>query len=149
MDNAFGLGDEDFWKNPWKNLSDLSWEIVGKEISEIVIGAPSKVSLAHHDTLPLLIFICTENKTFAKSNFYQDTSFIVENVKSKKKTLKYIDDRERLPHSSNEKVSQGFSGSEHKVDMFAQGLEMKSGDYKIRVKFGKMLSNVVHVKITN
>lgn len=52
----FGLTGEDYWTDPWRNLRDVSWERVSKQVSGLLLDAPARVDLASHDDAPLLLY---------------------------------------------------------------------------------------------
>jgi hypothetical protein len=52
--DELGLIDEEYWSDPYKTLGEIETRLVRAGKEALLVGAPSKVVLGNHDTLPVI-----------------------------------------------------------------------------------------------
>lgn len=117
MSKPFGLKNEEYWTDPWKNLSDVSWERVDKDIAGILLDAPDHVPLDTQSSLPVLAYHSGPTQSLWQAPF-RDHGAIT--------ALRVEDDvfftAKAVPPSGPEtpkdpEPSPGFAGEEFEIDL--------------------------------
>jgi hypothetical protein len=117
LSKPFGLKNDEYWTDPWKNLPAISWERVDKDIAGILLDAPDSVSLDAQESLPALAYHSDTTEALWQASF-RDHGVLA--------AVRLEDDAffaaKAVPPSGPEapkgpEPSPGFAGEEYEMDL--------------------------------
>jgi hypothetical protein len=148
MSKPFGLKNDEYWTNPWKNLSAISWERVDKDIAGILLDAPDSVPLDAQESLPALAYHSDKTSALWQAPFrehgvvtalrLEDGAFFAAKA---------------VPPSGPEapkgpEPSPGFAGEEYEMDLReVLSLEWTPGNLCVTAFLRERASNRVKVAL--
>lgn len=66
VEDKFGLRDEEYWSDPWRNRSALQRPLMQKSQEGLVLGAPGNVALNQYRSFPVALIRVAKLTTIAK-----------------------------------------------------------------------------------
>jgi len=145
----FGLSENEYWSDPWKNLSEFAWDRIGNNIEGIVIDCPDFVALDFRQTLPMLAYYSGQTADLQYAPFDRVAVIAAMNLEENRLLARGAIARDAPPPSPpTAKPAPGFSGLEYLVDLRqATGMEWRPSIYLVTVVMRDKVSNRQNVRL--
>lgn len=152
----FGLTNDEYWTNPWKNLPDFAWKRSEEGVSGVVIDLPDFVALPARESVPLLAYQSGTIVEISRASFSGHA--IVTAVNLDDGYLHVGRAMERLgsappstapppPADPTQLVDAGFGGKNELVDLVVAALiPLRPATYLVTVLIRDTVSNRVRVQ---
>ncbi|MDB5105011.1 MAG: hypothetical protein JWP91_2700 [Fibrobacteres bacterium] len=147
--DELGLIDEEYWSDPYKTLAEIQSPLVraGKEV--LLVGAPSKVVLGNHDTLPVLVIRTAPLDRMARRGFRKQAVLTAVDLGTDSAFAYMAMESERKESPTYDGPPlEGIGGEAFTLDAGRQlGLPWTPGRYLIGVLLQDQASNRVRVDL--
>lgn len=146
--HPFELTGDEYWSNPWKNLSKLARTAVLETRPMLVADTPESFVPGSKDELPLLVMYADDRQEMAKTPFKQSGVIVAMRLDANRlKARKAFTQDEPVKPEGD--VSPGFAAREYKIGLLGTGvLDTDSpGNYLITVLVRDRVSNRLPLRI--
>ncbi len=157
-DDPFGLKDEEFWTDPWRNRRAAQRPLMQKGEGALLLGAPAKVGLQEHDTFPVAVLRVRKANDAASP--FKGTAIVAVadlNTSQLKARLAFPPRRHTFRAATVSGRKDSFSDDDtamisegHTVDLGARlGIPAAWGEYVVTVILRDQVSNRCRMKLVD
>jgi hypothetical protein len=149
MTSLFGLGGEDYWKNPWKDGPRLNREYVLDMRFGLYIDGPESVVLKTRKTLPVPFYYVATTRDDVRINLRALATITASRVEDRRVFLApayapvdKVVDGPRLGGDSDDPISR-----QTVIDLFERLQIEEPGTYEVNVLLRDQISNRIEIKV--
>jgi hypothetical protein len=147
----FGLDEDDYWSQPWKNGQTLFFTFVADWKFGLHIDGPSVIDPREHDTAPMPFLYVARMRDAFKTDLDRQAKVVASRVEDRAlKIDSALTVQDRLaPGTKLGADSDDPTSEQHIVELSKLGILREPGTYKVNVLVRGQISNRVDVTVEN